>query len=89
MGSVETLTGTRPMTRMTPENDNGHLENAGLLPMVRGIAWKPGYLGQGHLGPHGKWAVGVSAQSARGNAKSLSLTVTAGQSSTGNEDFMT
>lgn len=79
------------MTRMTPENDNGQCrtENGGLLPMVRGIAWKPGYLGQGHLGPHGKWVVGVSAQSARGNAKSLSLTVTAGQSSTGNEDFRT
>lgn len=81
--------GTRPMTGVTLEDDDGELESAGLLPMVRDIAWKPGHLGQGHLGPHGKGAVRVSAQSVRGSAKSLSLTVTADQSSPGNEDFTT
>lgn len=89
MGSAETLMGTRPMTGMTPEDDNGKLEGAGLLPVVRDRAWEPGCLGQRPVGPHGKAMVGVSAQSARGSAKSLSLAVTADQSSARNEDFRT
>ena len=56
--------------------------------MVRNVAWKPGYLEQGHLGPHGKGAVGVGAQSTK-SAKCLSLAVRTEQSSTGNEDFRT
>lgn len=57
--------------------------------MVRNVAWKPGHLGQGHLGPRGKQEVGVGAQCARGSAKSLSFTVTPDQPSTRNEDFRT
>lgn len=67
----------------------GELKSAGLLPMVRDVAWKPGYLGVG--APGSSWEGGSRGKCSicKRIAKSLSLTVTADQSSPGNEDFGT
>lgn len=90
MGPAETLMGTRPMMGMAPRGiQRWRAGEHRTSPHGEDVAWRPGYLGQRHPGPHGKGQSGVGAQSARGSAKCLSLAAMADKSSTGNEDFGT